>query len=144
MRAELLGDETTRRIAATLGVPVAEYVELVLEFAKNPEQEPVLEVAGDDDGEGAPSPEDVARWARQLEAECAASTAIVDHVAREDERRLARQLTGGPALLPPGPAPPAARDPTLDGEVLAARCRAHTTAHGQIAPRRQPGNGSDR
>jgi DNA-directed RNA polymerase specialized sigma subunit len=49
VRAELLNDPDTKRIAKTVGMELAEYVELVLEYAQDKDKEPVLKVVSDEE-----------------------------------------------------------------------------------------------
>ncbi|NTX08780.1 hypothetical protein HUA74_34740 [Myxococcus sp. CA051A] len=48
VRAELLADPDTQRIAKSVGMELAAYVELVLDYAQHPEKEPVLQVVPDE------------------------------------------------------------------------------------------------
>ncbi|MFY2563102.1 hypothetical protein ACN469_36240 [Corallococcus terminator] len=48
VRAELLADPDTQRIAKSVGMELAAYVELVLDYATHPEKEPVLKVVPDE------------------------------------------------------------------------------------------------
>jgi hypothetical protein len=49
VRAELLKDAETKRIANAVGMELEEYVELVLEYAQDKDKEPVLLVGDDAD-----------------------------------------------------------------------------------------------
>jgi DNA-directed RNA polymerase specialized sigma subunit len=49
VRAELLNDPDTQRIAKTVGMELAEYVELVLEYAQDKDKEPVLKIVSDEE-----------------------------------------------------------------------------------------------
>ena len=49
VRAELLKDPDTQRIAKTVGMELEEYVELVLDYAQNPDKEPVVKVVADEE-----------------------------------------------------------------------------------------------
>lgn len=66
VRARLLGDPDTRRIAQDVGLELEEYVELVLHYASHPDQEPQLYVAPDEElraaGYDAPSAEAVSEF----------------------------------------------------------------------------------
>jgi hypothetical protein len=66
VRAELLADPDTQRIAKAVGMELSAYVELVLDYALNPDKQPVLQVATDEDlreaGYNPPSAEDVAQF----------------------------------------------------------------------------------
>ncbi|MFZ5470094.1 MAG: hypothetical protein ACOZIN_11720 [Myxococcota bacterium] len=61
IRAAILADPNTARIAETLEVPLEEYVEQVLEFAMNPGAEPELLLISDENlkAMGAPPPPDM-------------------------------------------------------------------------------------
>lgn len=48
-RQQLLGDENTKRIASSLGIELAEYVEMVLDYAQHPDKEPMVEVLNAED-----------------------------------------------------------------------------------------------
>ncbi|WP_224371067.1 hypothetical protein [Hyalangium versicolor] len=64
VRAELLADPDTQRIAQSLDMRLEDYVELVLDYARNPDKEPQLLVASDEElreaGYNPPSAEKVA------------------------------------------------------------------------------------
>ncbi|WP_224371549.1 hypothetical protein [Hyalangium versicolor] len=66
VRAELLKDADTKRIAKAVGMELEAYVELVLQYAQDKDKEPVLDVATDEDlqanGFSTPSAEDVANF----------------------------------------------------------------------------------
>jgi hypothetical protein len=63
VRAELLKDADTKRIAKAVGMELEAYVELVLQYAQDKDKEPVLEVVEDEElraaGFNPPSPEQV-------------------------------------------------------------------------------------
>jgi hypothetical protein len=65
VRAELLKDSDTKRIAKAVGMEIEAYVELVLQYAQDKDKEPELDVASDEDlraaGFNPPSAEDVAK-----------------------------------------------------------------------------------
>ncbi len=48
VRAELLADPDTQRIARSVGMSLTAYVDLVLDYAQHPEKEPVLKVVSDE------------------------------------------------------------------------------------------------
>jgi hypothetical protein len=64
VRAELLKDADTKRIAKAVGMELEAYVELVLQYAQDKDKEPILEVVSDEElranGFNPPSAEDVA------------------------------------------------------------------------------------
>ncbi|WP_375769053.1 hypothetical protein NR798_46540 [Archangium gephyra] len=66
VRAELLADPDTKRIAKSVGMELEAYVELVLDYAQNPDKQPVLQVADDAElraaGYEAPTPEEVGQF----------------------------------------------------------------------------------
>ncbi|WP_224240625.1 hypothetical protein [Hyalangium gracile] len=66
VRAELLKDADTKRIAKAVGMELEAYVELVLQYAQDKDKEPVLEVVEDEElranGFNPPSAEDVAKF----------------------------------------------------------------------------------
>jgi hypothetical protein len=66
VRAELLADPDTKRIADSVNMELKAYVELVLDYAQNPDKQPVLSIASDEDlraaGYEAPTPEDVGNF----------------------------------------------------------------------------------
>jgi hypothetical protein len=49
IRAELLEDADTKRIARAMGMELEPYVEMVLDYLQHPEKEPVLKVASDEE-----------------------------------------------------------------------------------------------
>lgn len=49
IRAELLQDPDTKRIAKAVGLELEPYVEMVLDYLQNPDKEPVLKVASDEE-----------------------------------------------------------------------------------------------
>lgn len=66
MRIKLLSDPDTRRIARDVGMKLEEYVELVLQYLAEPNKEPQLYVASDEDlraaGYEPPSPQAVGEF----------------------------------------------------------------------------------
>lgn len=68
VRAELLADPDTKRIAKAVNMKLEEYVELVLDYAQHPDKEPVLQVASDEELKKAdpnyhpPSAQEVAQF----------------------------------------------------------------------------------
>jgi hypothetical protein len=65
VRAELLKDADTKRIAKAVGMEIEAYVELVLQYAQDKDKEPVLDVVSDEDlraaGFNPPTPEEAAQ-----------------------------------------------------------------------------------
>lgn len=65
VRAELLKDPDTKRIAKAVGMELEPYVELVLEYAQDKDKQPVLHVVSDEElranGFTPPTAEDVAK-----------------------------------------------------------------------------------
>ncbi|MCK6547981.1 hypothetical protein L6R52_19175 [Myxococcota bacterium] len=65
-REQLLRDPSTTAIAKSLGVDVAQYVDMVLDFARHPDKQPELHVLDEEEleeqGASVPSPADVTRW----------------------------------------------------------------------------------
>jgi DNA-directed RNA polymerase specialized sigma subunit len=49
VRAELLKDPDTKRIAKAVGMPLEEYVELVLQYAQDKDKEPMIKVVSDEE-----------------------------------------------------------------------------------------------
>ncbi len=49
VRAELLKDKDTARIAKAVGMELAEYVELVLSYAQDKDKEPMIKVVSDEE-----------------------------------------------------------------------------------------------
>ncbi|OJH41578.1 hypothetical protein [Cystobacter ferrugineus] len=66
IRAKLLADPDTRRIARDVGMELEDYVEMVLHYLRNPEQEPQVYVAPDEElraaGYDPPSSEEVGQF----------------------------------------------------------------------------------
>ena len=75
LRARVLADPNTARIAADLGVPLDEYVEQVVHYALNPTEDPEM-VAADD--------EDLAAVGFSVPDEDAMGQYLVDAVATAD------------------------------------------------------------
>ncbi|MDC0712179.1 hypothetical protein POL68_27175 [Stigmatella sp. ncwal1] len=65
VRAELLKDADTKRIAKSVGMELEAYVELVLEYAQDKDKEPMIAVVSDEElhakGFKTPTNEDVAK-----------------------------------------------------------------------------------
>lgn len=65
VRAELLKDADTKRIAKAVGMELEAYVELVLQYAQDKDKEPVLDVVSDEElraaGFNPPTPEEAAQ-----------------------------------------------------------------------------------
>lgn len=66
VRAELLADPDTKSIAKSMRMDLEAYVELVLDYAQNPDKEPQLKVASQEElaaaGYDAPTAEDVGNF----------------------------------------------------------------------------------
>jgi hypothetical protein len=64
VKAELMKDKHTRDIAKTLGMKLEEYVALVLEYVKDPNKEPVVNVIPEAEVKkhGGATMEDVKAW----------------------------------------------------------------------------------
>ena len=66
VRAELLDDPDTKRIAKSVGMELKDYVEMVLDYAQNPDKQPIMNVAPDEElraaGYEPPSTEEVAKF----------------------------------------------------------------------------------
>ncbi|MFN7133909.1 MAG: hypothetical protein ACK4N5_17670 [Myxococcales bacterium] len=64
LRAQILASPETKQLASTLGMTLDAYVELVLDYAMNPEKKPVLNVVSDADAKagGAATTEEVKQW----------------------------------------------------------------------------------
>jgi hypothetical protein len=66
VRAELLADPDTKKIAEAMRMDLKAYVELVLDYAQNPDKEPQLKVASQEElaaaGYDAPTPEEVGKF----------------------------------------------------------------------------------
>jgi hypothetical protein len=56
VRAELLKDPDTKRIADAVSMKLEEYVELVLEYAQDKDKEPVLNIVSDEQAKAAGFP----------------------------------------------------------------------------------------
>lgn len=66
VRAELMADPNTKKIASSLKVELEKYVEMVLDYAYNPDKEVILNVVPDAElkaaGYDVPSAEYVGKW----------------------------------------------------------------------------------
>ena len=64
IRAELMKDKHTKDIAKTLGMKLDDYVELVMEYVKDPKKEPVLNTLPESEikKHGGATIEDVKTW----------------------------------------------------------------------------------
>ncbi len=66
IRAKVLEDPDSKRIASAVGLELNAYADMVVDYAMNPEKEPVLSVASDEElkqaGYTAPTAEDVGRF----------------------------------------------------------------------------------
>lgn len=108
LRQELLVDKDTLRIAKALKMNIEDYVELVLDYVQNPEKEPEIYLATDEQlREVGHEPEDTADIARQLarayeeaqaEYQHNADVAELGNNAKADQ---ARKLSGEPAHSEP-------------------------------------------
>lgn len=70
VRAELLADPHTKDIAKTLGIPLEEYVEKVLDYAQHPEKQPQFNVLPDEviKAQGGATTADVKQWFENVAA----------------------------------------------------------------------------
>lgn len=72
VRDELMNDPNTHELAKTLGVEVEEYIDLVIEYAQNPEKEPELYVIEEEDaleeGIEIPTYKEVGDWLKAIES----------------------------------------------------------------------------
>lgn len=64
IRAELMKDKHTKDIAKTIGMPLEEYVELVLQYVKDPKKQPVFNTLPEDvvKAQGGGTVKDVKAW----------------------------------------------------------------------------------
>lgn len=66
VRGELMADPNTKKIATSLKMELEKYVEMVLDYAYNPDKEVVLNVVPDEElraaGYDPASPEEVGNW----------------------------------------------------------------------------------
>lgn len=64
IRAELMKDKHTKDIAKTIGMPLAEYVELVLQYVKDPDKQPTFNTLPEPEVKkhGGSTVEDVKEW----------------------------------------------------------------------------------
>jgi len=105
-RSQLMEDPETQQLAETFGVTLEEYVEMVLDYAKNPDKEPVLQVATDEEiaesGADAPTVDDVKRWFAQVESgeiELGPQRADRDGFTTAKEQEKSKQIAGLEAKL---------------------------------------------
>lgn len=93
VREELLKDPNTKKIAASVKMELEKYVELVLDYAYNPDKEVVLNVIPDealrDAGYDPHSPESVGKWikgaAQKIAGKIAATKATRSGFEKEKE-----------------------------------------------------------
>ncbi|MFL5319735.1 MAG: hypothetical protein ACJ790_08760 [Myxococcaceae bacterium] len=103
VKAELLGDPNTKKIASSLKMELEKYVELVLDYAYNPDKQPVMTVATDEElkaaGYDAPSGTDVGRWL------LGAAKKITDKLASNQVNKTDFRETGPRSVIsvPPNP-----------------------------------------
>lgn len=80
VKAELLADPNTKKIANSLHIELEAYVEKVLDYAYNPDKEVQLKVASDEElralGYEPPSPESVGKWIRGAATKIAQKIAV--------------------------------------------------------------------
>lgn len=146
-RQRLMESAETREIAKNLGMELAEYVEMVIDFAKNPQKEPVLQLLDDATleslGEEVPTEGDVVRWLEAVksgEIDLTVQTEVVaDEVelkSAEEERKKKLQAaigggntkaapTVGAVAKPPGLKQDPAAGGVLKQQLLAQRSSAH-------------------
>lgn len=114
VKAELLADPHTRTIAESIKMPLEKYVEMVLDYAYNPEKEPVLTIAPDDQlreaGYEPPSGESVGRWLRGA-AQIIASK-IAGNQVHKSEFKEAKE---GRSVIDVPPSPTAEADAEVPG-----------------------------
>jgi hypothetical protein len=68
LRRDLLADERTQGIARTLGMPLEDYVEKVLDYAQHPEKQPEFNVVSDEQvkANGGATVADVKGWLNKV------------------------------------------------------------------------------
>jgi hypothetical protein len=68
LRAKIRAVPETAKIATSIGIPLEEYIDMVLHFTKNPTAEPVLDVMDDEEAasKGMPSAADLERTLGQM------------------------------------------------------------------------------
>jgi hypothetical protein len=123
VRAELLSDPETKRIAKAVGMELEAYVNLVLDYAQNPDKEPILEVAPDEElraaGYNPPSAEDVANFfIAGAKGEIDLGEKGPDFSKSEFESSAAAggkpSIAVTPGQAPSAPSDPAKRDDLMD------------------------------
>src|SRR3954470_22196729 len=103
VKAELLSDPNTKKIADSLKMELPAYVEMVLDYAYNPDKEPVMTIATDEElkanGYEAPSGEDVGRWL------LGAAKKIAGKITQNEVNRSGFSETGPRSVIhvPPNP-----------------------------------------
>jgi len=115
LRAELLADKDTRHLAEVFGMKVEDYVEKVLDYAQNPDKQPMLNVVTDELAVKAANPDvmTTAETVRELEKLISGETTL-DIPGEfsdgfEDSKKVKKVETSGtqPALGSRGGSPSA-------------------------------------
>lgn len=94
-RQRLMESPETREIAQNLGMDLAEYVQMVIDYAKHPEKEPMLEVLDDETleslGAEVPSQGEVMAWLEAVKRGEIDLTAQAEQVSDEVELQSAEE-----------------------------------------------------
>ncbi len=98
VRAELMKDKHTKEIAKTLGMKLEEYVELVLEYVKDPNKQPVVNTLPDEEVKkhGGATMADVKEWFEKV-ASGDVKIPGTGGVAKQDSDSFQGEKTAGKA-----------------------------------------------
>ena len=120
VRAELLKDPETKRIAAAVSMKLEDYVELVLKYAQDKDKEPVLAIVSDEElqanGFKTPSNDDVAKLlVTAAKGELPGSAPDFDSSKFEQKGGAGKpSLSASQGKAPTGPQDPAAQKALQD------------------------------
>ena len=121
VRQQLMEDEDTIAIAKSFELPLEKYVEMVLEYALDPEKEPEIILLDEEvqqtHGENLPSPHEVMNWLEQVasgEIELGPpQMSMKDKVEKGNDREPLSKFTGSNARpMMSNPAPQAPKSQT--------------------------------
>lgn len=155
VRQRLMDNAETKEIAKNLGMDLAEYVEMILDFAQHPEKEPMLQVLDDESvaslGDQVPSEAEVKAWLQAVESgeiDLTVQTDVVSDAVELQSQEEARKkklsaaiggttTRAGPNVAPPVK-PPGAKGDSAAGSVLKQQLLAQRSAeHQKVAAKAQ-------
>ena len=153
VRQRLLVNAETQEIAKNLGMELAEYVEMILDYAQHPEKEPILQVLDDETvaslGGEVPSTADVKAWLQavqdgeidlNVQADVVADAVELKSAEEDRKKKLSAAIGGtttrsGPSVAPPvkpaGAKADSGAGSVLKQQLLAQRSAAHQKVAGK-------------